>query len=55
MKIGKLFHLTPVVSDWEATDHWDDDVFSVQRARNALLSASFTRASVSASIPSPGM
>jgi len=30
-KIGKLFHLTHVVSDLDAVDKWYDDVFSVNR------------------------
>jgi len=30
-KIGKLFHLTHVVSDLDAVDRWYDDIFSVTR------------------------
>jgi hypothetical protein len=30
-KIGKLFHLTHVVSDLAAVDEWYDDVFGVTR------------------------
>ena len=30
-KIGKLFHLTHVVSDLGAIDRWYDDVFAVTR------------------------
>jgi catechol 2,3-dioxygenase-like lactoylglutathione lyase family enzyme len=34
-KIGKLFHLTHVVSDLNAVDKWYDDVFSVTRFYHA--------------------
>lgn len=30
-KIGKLFHLTHVVNDLDAVDHWYDDVFACKR------------------------
>ena len=30
-KIGKLFHLTHVVSDLAAVDNWYDEVFGVTR------------------------
>jgi catechol 2,3-dioxygenase-like lactoylglutathione lyase family enzyme len=36
-KIGKLFHLTHVVSDLNAVDKWYDDVFSCQRFYRAYM------------------
>jgi len=30
-KIGKLFHLTHVVSDLDAVDRWYDEIFAVTR------------------------
>jgi len=45
-KIGKLFHLTHVVSDLDAADRWYDSVFSALRYYRGYLKASMRDASL---------
>lgn len=45
-KIGKLFHLTHVVSDLAAADTWYDDVFSVCRYYRAYMKPAVREASL---------
>src|SRR5260370_26800049 len=45
-KIGKLFHLTHVVSDLGATDRWYDEVFAVTRFYHGFAKAAGRDASL---------
>jgi catechol 2,3-dioxygenase-like lactoylglutathione lyase family enzyme len=45
-RIGKLFHLTHVVSDLEAVDKWYDEVFSVCRFYRAYMKEAVREASL---------
>jgi catechol 2,3-dioxygenase-like lactoylglutathione lyase family enzyme len=45
-KIGKLFHLTHVVSDLDAADTWYDEVFSACRFYRAYMKAAVREASL---------
>ncbi len=45
-KIGKLFHLTHVVSDLAAADTWYDEVFSAWRFYRAYMKAAVREASL---------
>ncbi len=47
-RIGKLFHLTHVVSDLDAADRWYDEVFSVWRFYRAYMKAAVREASLMA-------
>ena len=45
-KIGKLFHLTHVVSDLDAVDRWYDDIFAVTRYYHGYAKAAGRDASL---------
>ncbi|HKM99235.1 MAG TPA: VOC family protein [Candidatus Binataceae bacterium] len=45
-KIGRLFHLTHVVSDLDAVDRWYDDIFSVTRYYHGFAKAAGRNASL---------
>jgi len=45
-KIGKLFHLTHVVSDLDAVDKWYDAIFSVTRYYHGYAKAAGREASL---------
>lgn len=45
-KIGKLFHLTHVVSDLDAVDRWYDEIFSVCRFYRAYMKPAVREASL---------
>src|ERR1700681_3248822 len=45
-KIGKLFHLTHVVSDLNAVDKWYDDIFAVTRYYHGFAKAAGRDASL---------
>jgi len=45
-KIGKLFHLTHVVSDLDAADQWYDEIFSVCRFYRAYMKPAVREASL---------
>ncbi len=45
-KIGKLFHLTHLVTDLDAADRWYDKVFSAQRYYRGYMKAALRDASL---------
>src|ERR1700723_2041297 len=45
-KIGKLFHLTHLVTDLDAADRWYDKVFSAQRYYRGYMKARLRDASL---------